>query len=174
MMRDLQPVDPLNHRSLMGTWATGVSLVTTSIEGRPQGCTLNSLTSLSLEPPSVLICLDSDSRTLTAIRDSGRFCVNVLSASQEELSRKFASRTLSNDERFESLAYTEVLGVPVLSGCLATLVCQVMDMTLLCDHILIAGHVIHGAGDDEQQPLVFFRGGYASMQVPTAAPSVTV
>lgn len=160
-MQRLKPVAPLDHRTLMGVWTTGVSIVTTSFDGRPHGCTLNALTSLSLEPPSVLICLDTDSRTLPMIRDNGRFCVNVLAAGQEELSRKFASRSLTNDDRFETLPTTDVLGVPVINGCLATLVCQVMDLTLLCDHILIAGHVIHGAYDEEQQPLVFYRGGYA-------------
>lgn len=169
MMGVLKPVGPLNHRTLMGTWTTGVSLVTTTTaDDRPTGCTLNSLTSLSLEPPSVLMCLDTDSRTLAAIRDRGRFCVNVLGSSQEPLSRRFADRSLSNDERFESLDYDNVLGVPVLRGCMATLVCQVMDMTLLCDHILIAGHVIHGAEDTSQQPLIFFRGAYQAMSADDA------
>ena len=160
MMTQLFPVDPLSHRSLMGAWITGVSLLTTTKDGQPTGCTANSLTSLSLEPPSLTVSLDTGSRTLAAIRDSGRFCVNVLATAQEDFSRRFADRTLTPEERWEAIPYRRVLDVPVIEGCLASLVCQVMDMTLLCDHIIIAGHVIHGAFDPEQEPLMFYRGRY--------------
>ena len=168
MMAQLLPVDPANHRALMGTWVTGVSLITTSRDGLPTGCTANSLTSLSLEPPSLMLSLDTRSRTLSALRDSGRFCVNVLASTQAELSRKFADPSLSTQERFASLEYRDVLGAPVIDGCLASLVCQVMDMTLFCDHMVVAGHVIHGAFDADLEPLVFYRGEYLAT-VPISA-----
>lgn len=154
------PVDAKDHRRLMGTWATGVSLVTTKVDGKSFGCTINSLTSLSLDPPSVLISLRADSRTLAAVQQRGRFCINVLTSYQEEISRRFADPSLSMEERFAVTEHGEWFDVPVVAGCLATLICDVMESTKLCDHVVTAGHVVHGAVDDEKWPVVFFRGVY--------------
>jgi flavin reductase (DIM6/NTAB) family NADH-FMN oxidoreductase RutF len=154
------PVDAKDHRRLMGTWATGVSLVTTTVEGESFGCTINSLTSLSLDPPSVLISLHAHSRTLAAIQRRGRFCINVLTSYQEALSKRFADPSLSMAERFGATEHGEWFEVPLISGCLATLVCDVMDSTRLCDHVVTAGHVVHGVVDDDKWPLVYFRGVY--------------
>jgi flavin reductase (DIM6/NTAB) family NADH-FMN oxidoreductase RutF len=153
-------VDGLVHRRLMGMWATGVSLVTTHSAGRPVGCTLNALTSLSLDPPSLLVSLQARSRTLEAVRETGLFAVNVLSASQEWVARRFADSSLGPDERFETVAYTEEDGVPVIARCLATFVCEVRETTSLYDHVLVVGRVIDGTVDDDKYPLVFFRGVY--------------
>lgn len=154
------PVDAKDHRRLMGTWATGVSLVTTTVDGERFGCTINSLTSLSLDPPSVLISLTHTSRTLAAIEKRGRFCVNVLTSYQEDVSRRFADPSLTMKERFDATEHGDWFEVPVVAHCLATLVCDVMERTTLSDHVVIAGHVVHGAVDDDKWPLVFFRGEY--------------
>ena len=76
----------------MRRWTTGVAVVTSSDEAGPRGATTNALTSLSLEPPLVLVALDRGSNTLGTVRESGRFCVNVLAAGQEELARRFATK----------------------------------------------------------------------------------
>ena len=137
-----------------------MSLVTTLVDGERYGCTINSLTSLSLDPPSVLISLAHTSRTLAAIEKRGRFCVNVLTSYQEEVSRRFAAPALSMKERFDATPHGDWFEVPVVADCLATLVCEVMESKRISDHVVIAGHVVHGAVDDDKWPLVFFRGEY--------------
>jgi flavin reductase (DIM6/NTAB) family NADH-FMN oxidoreductase RutF len=153
----------------MGSWVTGVSLITAvSAEGRPMGCTLNALTSLSLDPPSLLISLGIDSRTLAALQASGRFCVNVLASDQEAVSRRFSDASLTTDQRFAAVAYDLKHGVPVLTGCVATLICDVADTIPIHDHVLVVGTVALGAVDQERHPLVFFGGSY---ELPKSIPT---
>ena len=155
-------VDSLVHRRLMGSWVTGVSLVTsTDADGHPSGCTLNALTSLSLEPPSLVVALGTESRTLTAVRESGRFCVNVLAGDQEDVARCFASSSLSVAERFATVDYELRDGVPVIMDCVTTLVCDVTDVIPIHDHVLIAGLVRLAWHDEARLPLVFFGGRFA-------------
>ncbi len=162
-------VDGSSYRRLMGSWVTGVSLITVaSADRRPMGCTLNALTSLSLEPPSLLISLGLDSRTLAGLRVSGRFCVNVLARDQEEVSRRFSDARLTTDERFAAVDYELKHDVPVLAGCVATLICDVVDAITIHDHVLIVGTVALGAIDHERHPLVFYGGAY---ELPKSVPS---
>lgn len=156
----MSTIEALDHRHLMGHWTTGVSLVTTLADGEPHGCTLNALSSLSLDPPSLIVCLGETTRTLAAIRRSGRFAVNVLAAEQEPLSRLFADRRLSTAERFAAVPHALAHGVPLVQGCVATAVCEVLEERPLCDHVVVVGRVVHGAVADGGEPLVYFGGGY--------------
>ena len=83
-------MDAAEFRRLMGFWATGVSVISAQGGDGPAGGTANALTSLSEAPPLALACFDLSSRTLHAVRESGRFCINVLAAGQQEISRLFA------------------------------------------------------------------------------------
>jgi flavin reductase (DIM6/NTAB) family NADH-FMN oxidoreductase RutF len=152
-------VDKLEYRRLMGSWATGVSLITASGTAGPFGATANSLTSLSLEPPLLLVCFDLEARTLVAVRESGRFCVNILSAEQEQVSRKFASKS-EMAEKFAELAYHDEGGVPVLDQCLAYVICEVDQEFQAGDHVIVIGRPTVGVQDDAMHPLIFFRGSY--------------
>lgn len=78
-------MEPVDFRRLMGFWATGVSVITAQGDEGPAGATANALSSLSLEPPLALVCFDLSSRTLAAVRESERFCINMLSAGQEDV-----------------------------------------------------------------------------------------
>lgn len=159
-MTAITPVDGAGHRRLMGRWATGVSLVTTTADGAPHGCTLNALSSLSLDPPTLIVCLGEQTRTLAAVRQTGRFAVNVLAAEQADVSRTFADKALSTAERFAAVPYAIRFGVPVIDGCVATVVCDVLEERVLCDHVIVVGRVVSGSVADESEPLVFFGGGY--------------
>ena len=152
-------MDRLEYRRLMGNWATGVSLVTATGSEGPFGATANSVTSLSLEPPLLLVCFDLEARTLVAVRESGRFCVNMLSAEQEQISRRFALKT-EMAEKFAELAYRDEDGVPVLEQCLAYVVCEVEQELQAGDHVIVIGRPVRGVQDDEKHPLIFFRGAY--------------
>jgi 3-hydroxy-9,10-secoandrosta-1,3,5(10)-triene-9,17-dione monooxygenase reductase component len=152
-------VDQAEFRRLMGFWATGVSLVTAMGSDGPFGATANSLTSLSLDPPLLLVCFDLEARTLVAVRESGRFCVNVLSAEQEQVSRRFARKS-PMEEKFAELPYRVEDGVPVLEQCLATVVCRVEQEFEAGDHVIVVGAPVAGGIDEELHPLIFYRGGY--------------
>src|SRR2546423_15387001 len=102
----------------MGFWATGVSVITSEGDDGPAGATANALSSLSLEPPLALVCFDLSSRTLGAVRESERFCINMLSSGQEDISRLFATKK-SQEEKFAEIDHHLVEGAPVIDGCLA-------------------------------------------------------
>jgi len=143
----------------MGFWATGVSVVTASGEEGPHGATLNALTSLSLAPPLLLVCFDHSARTLGAIRQAGRFAVNMLSAGQEDVSRRFTGKQ-PMAEKFVGLAWGVVQGAPVIDGCLASVVCDVTEEVEAGDHTIVIGTPIHLASAEGLEPLLFYRGSY--------------
>lgn len=152
-------IDPAAFRRLMGFWATGVSVVTASGADGPYGATLNAFSSLSLEPPLLLVCFDLEARTLGAIRDSGRFCVNMLSAEQEEISRRFVGKRPMS-EKFAELAWTLQHGTPVLQDCLTVIVCDVAQEFEAGDHVIVIGSPVRMEMRDDLHPLVFYRGAY--------------
>jgi flavin reductase (DIM6/NTAB) family NADH-FMN oxidoreductase RutF len=155
----VETVDALELRRLMRQWATGVSVVTSV---GPRGCTANAITSLSLDPPLVLVCLEHSSNTLEALRATGRFCINVLAAEQEELARGFA-RKCAEEEKFGGIAHSLVEGVPVLDGVLAWLLCERERELPGGDHAIVIGRPVRGDAALEAEPLVFFRGGYSGL-----------
>lgn len=155
-----EPIDPRALRDAAGQFATGVTVVTTlDRRGTPVGLTANSFTSVSLEPPMVLFCLEKTSETLTAFESGGGFAVHVLGAGQLELSIRFASRGI---DRFEGLHWTPGIGgVPVLDGALAVFECSTTHAYEGGDHVIFVGTVERlGPVDDSGPALGYFRGGY--------------
>lgn len=152
-------MEPLQLRRAMARWATGVAVVTSRAGDSPRGATTNAFTSLSLDPPLVLVCLDRGSQTLAAIRECGRFVVNVLSAGQEEVARRFATK-LTGDEKLAGLGHELVDGIPVLEGVVLWLACSLEQDVPGGDHAILIGRPIEAGGDDAAEPLVFFGGGY--------------
>lgn len=153
-------------RFAMGHFATGVTVITSvGTDGRPVGTTANAVSSLSLEPPLLLVCFDRSSQTLAAIGAHGAFAVNILSAPQQELSANFARRGLAAD--WDAVPHRPGLtGSPRLHGVLATLECTVEHRLPGGDHEIVVGRVRDAqAGDDEGAPLLFWRGRYASLGV---------
>lgn len=163
-------MDPTDLRRVMSHWATGVAVITSRGESGPRGATTNALTSLSLDPLLVLVCLDLGSNTLEAVRASGRFCVNVLAAGQEELARRFATKA-SGEEKLAGVPHELIDGVPVLDGVLAWLACEVDRELDGGDHAILVGRPLEAGGDQDAQPLVFFGGRYFfSASAVSAAP----
>lgn len=150
-------VDPRDYRDVIGRFVTGVAVVTTATEGGPVGMTVNSLTSVSLEPTLVLVCLKQDSRTSAAIHEANRFVINILDYRQRSISNAFAR---PGDDHFAGIEYTSTDGLPILTGALGHLRCRVWDTYDGGDHRIVVGEVIacdRAAGD----PLVFYAGSYA-------------
>jgi flavin reductase (DIM6/NTAB) family NADH-FMN oxidoreductase RutF len=154
-MRD---VGPERFRAVMGNLPTGVTVVTVNTADGPMGMTANAVTSLSLEPLLMLVCFDNEARTLPAVRETGRFGINVLTSGQEELARLFASK-LPEREKFAGVAHTVHDGIPVIEGVLAWVGCRLERLIPGGDHTIGIGAVEAAeAGDGE--PLLWFRGSY--------------
>ena len=137
---------------------TAVTVVTATGPEGPAGATANAVTSLSLDPPLMLACLDRGSRTLDVVRTAGAFGVSVLGAGQESLARGFASKA-SHAEKFREVGWTERDGVPILHGAIAWVACALTDLHPGGDHEIAVGDV-RGAGGDGGDPLIFYAGGY--------------
>ena len=152
-------LDAQELRKLMASWTTGVAVVTSRDEAGPRGATTNALTSLSLDPLLVLVALDHGSNTLEAVRNSGRFCINVLSADQEEIARRFATKA-SGEEKLAGVPHELVDGVPVLGGAIAWLACELDQELPGGDHTILLGRPLEAGADPAAQPLVFHGGRF--------------
>lgn len=159
----LRGVDAVQYRRVMGCWATGVSVVTAQGDDGPAGATANALSSLSLDPPLALVCFDLSSRTLRAVRESERFCINMLSAGQEDVSRLFATKK-SQEEKFAETSYRLEQGAPVIDSCLAYLVCGLDSELRRGDHVIAIGRVLGGELDQAAEPLLFYRSFYVGLR----------
>ncbi|MGD0556241.1 MAG: flavin reductase family protein [Streptosporangiaceae bacterium] len=160
-------------RYAMGHFATGVTVIT-SVDpaGEPVGTTANAVTSLSLDPPLLLVCFDLDSLTLQAIQSHGAFAVNVLADSHQHLSANFARRGIS--AAWEGIRHQPgPTGAPRLDGVLAVLECTVEHRLPGGDHEIVIGRVRHASvAANGATPLVFYRGSYASLGRPRSSPSL--
>src|SRR5580658_2700545 len=157
-------ISAAEFRQAMGHFATGVTVVTSvGDDGEPVGTTANALTSLSLDPPLVLVCFDRTSVTLRAIRTHGAFVVNVLAAPQQHLSANFARRGLA--AVWDGVRHRPGrTGSPRLDGVLAALECTVEHQLPGGDHEIIVGRVWDvETGEDSVPPLVFWRGSSVSL-----------
>ncbi len=154
-MRDVRPD---HFRSVMGHFATGVTVVTVATPDGPVGLTANAVCSLSLEPLLLLVCFANEARTLPALRENGRFGVNVLGAGQEDLARLFASK-LPEREKFADVPHTVHDGIPVIEGVLAWVGCRLERLIPGGDHTIGIG-AVEAAEAGEGKPLLWFRGGY--------------
>jgi 3-hydroxy-9,10-secoandrosta-1,3,5(10)-triene-9,17-dione monooxygenase reductase component len=155
------PVTPEEFRAALGAYATGVTVVTAIGENGPSGATANAVTSLSLDPPMMLACLDRGSRTLTSVRAQGRFGVNALAAGQEELAKRFAGKD-TEAEKWESVEWSESDELPRLPGALMWVACQLRDLIDGGDHLILTGNVL-AAESREARPLLFHRGDYRDL-----------
>ncbi len=149
---------PAQYREALGRYATGVAIVTCEGDGRgPVGVTVNSFTSLSIDPPLVLWCLDNRSDRADAYLTSDAFAINVLARAQQALSVRF-SETGQHD--FDGIRYeTLATNAPVLPGALAVFDCRVEARHDGGDHTIVVGRVVELVSRDGE-PLLFFRGRY--------------
>ncbi|MGW7254266.1 flavin reductase family protein [Streptomyces sp. NPDC054834] len=141
--------------SAMAQLATGVAVVTTGSPDGPVGCTATAVLSLSTEPPSVLVSLASNGRTVGHARAHGGFAVNILSWQQRELVHRFAR--LPTSERFEGVPHRDVAGCPALEGTAATVVCRLDQAPTALDHTLLIGRALWTAQDPAARALVLYQ-----------------
>lgn len=157
-------IDESEFRRLLGHFASGVTVVTTVSDGeRPSGLTVTAFSSLSLEPPLVLVCIERGADTHDRIADNGVFGVSILAAEDgERLSRRFSEAPV--EDRFDSVGYRTVEdGIPILDRAIAWIACRLRSTADGGDHTIFIGEVI--AGDAVSgNPLVYFRGGYGTFE----------
>ncbi|MCY4564355.1 MAG: flavin reductase family protein [Gammaproteobacteria bacterium] len=151
--------DAGEFRTTLGQFASGVVLATGCLDGEPAGFAAQSFTSLSLEPPLVALCPARSSQSWPKLRDSGSFCINILSESQQPLSERFARTGI---DKFADLDWRPGLtGSPVLAEALAFVDCELVEEHDAGDHTIAVGRVRDlGVLNAAAGPLVFFRGAY--------------
>ena len=149
-------------RQVMRSWTSGVTVVTARHGERKHGMTVNSFTSIELEPPRVIVSLESSCLTHELASQSGHFGITILSAEQKEVSNRFAGRVPEMDEnRFEGLAIeTLKSGVPFICGGLAFLDCAIVHSYDSGSNTLLIGDVIAASSSAEGNPLVYFDRDY--------------
>ncbi len=136
-------------------------MITAAGPDGPSGATANAVTSLSLEPPMMLACLDRGSRTLGAVRAAGRFGVNALAAGEQALARRFAAKD-RGAEKWEGVAFSERLGCPRLDHALVWVACELREEIDGGDHVILTGSALE-ASSREGDPLLFHRGDYRDL-----------
>ena len=155
-----QPAPDLFRRAC-AQWATGIAVVTTTDDaGVPHGMTVNSFTSVSLDPPIVLVCIDQRATILPNLTVGRALAVNVLAEDQTEVSSRFARKT---EDRFENLDWTpSAAGNPVLAGCLALFECVISTSLKAGDHYIVLAEVGY-VEFREGRPLLYFDSGYETL-----------
>ncbi len=152
------PVDPLLYRQTCARFATGITVVTVvDGEGRPHGMTVNSFSSVSLDPPLILVSIDLRNAILGHFLSTRNFAINILAENQQHLSRQFS---VPSENRFRGVDWQSgELGVPLLDGVLAHLECAVANTFEAGDHSVLIGEV-RFAAYREGRPLVYFGSSY--------------
>jgi flavin reductase (DIM6/NTAB) family NADH-FMN oxidoreductase RutF len=155
-------MDPFQFRQLCGRFATGIAIITTTDPaGAPAGMTVNSFTSVSLDPPLVLVAIDRAASMHAALEGASGWAINILEAHQEALSRRFASGL---PDRFEGIGWHAGPGGEILlEGALAHLRCEAVSRVPAGDHTLFIGQVTGGEAAEHGRPLLYYRGGYAEL-----------
>jgi flavin reductase (DIM6/NTAB) family NADH-FMN oxidoreductase RutF len=151
--------DPRTLRDAMGCFATGVTIVTALAEdGTPVGLTANSFTSVSLDPPLLLVCIANTAGTAPVLRSAGAFGVNVLQTGQQQTSNRFAGK---GEDRFVATPWHQGEGgVPLLDGSLVSFECRTHAIHEAGDHFILVGEVTRASFEPRRDPLLYFRGKY--------------
>ena len=157
-------LDGREVRNVMGHFATGVTVITTKDKtGKPFGLTVNSFTSLSLNPPLVIVCVDKTVDCYPCFDESKVFAVNILSEDQEDLSRRFATKGI---EKFEGIKWRMGNnGAPLLDGVMGIIECRVSHGYEGGDHTIFLGEILSATATGER-PLLFFKGKYSRLPSP--------
>jgi len=152
--------DGKEFRNAMGHFASGVTVVSINNDGEIHGMTANAFSSVSLNPPLVLVCVDHRANSLEYIKKAGYFGVNMLKKEQVDISRKFAKQRLEQEPEFSFRMTKE--GTPLLEGSLTSLNCKVYQTVEAGDHTIFIGEVLD-LQLEEGDPLCFFKGQYTEL-----------
>ncbi len=161
-------VSPQAFLRACAQFATGVAIVSVlDSSGTPHGMTVNSFTSVSLEPPLILVCIDHKARILETLQESELFAINILRETQEFLSQRFAR---PGEDRFGTVEwYPGETRAPLIPGALATMECAIAQRVDAGDHTILIGEVVN-AIRHEGRPLIYFSSSYQVLESPAREP----
>jgi flavin reductase (DIM6/NTAB) family NADH-FMN oxidoreductase RutF len=159
-MSHLESIVPSLFKRTLGLWPSGVTVITTLREGTPHGMTASSFSSLSLEPPLVLVSLDQKCRLHQFLPGTRRYGVSILAKDQDALSTHFAGRHNENLR----IPWIEAEGLPFLDGAIAHLACDVHEIFPGGDHMIYVGRITHVQVWPEREPLLFHSGKYRVLE----------
>jgi flavin reductase len=159
---DVAAPSPAAFRAAMGSFLTGVAVMTTEARGAPHGMTANAVSSVSLTPPLVLVCVDRTAHMASAVADAEVFALSFLAEDQAELSNHFADGSRGEgEEEFVGVDWSvAATGARVLAGAVGFVDCRVDTIAEAGDHLIVIGEVVALGARDELAPLAYFRGGY--------------
>ncbi len=158
------PIDQDAFKEALRGWASGVTVVTSRAGEKVHGMTVSAFSSVSADPPLVLVCTNRSSTTHGVIEQGGVFAVNILAAHQEEVSNTFAS-SKNEDSRLERVSWREgETGAPLIDEALATLECSVTSAHHEGSHTIYVGQV-EAVHTSDAAPLVYYDGGYRSIRL---------
>ncbi|HTD15582.1 MAG TPA: flavin reductase family protein [Chthoniobacterales bacterium] len=158
-MSHLESIIPPLFKKTLGQWASGVTIITTLREGIPHGMTASSFSSLSLDPPLVLVSVDQRARLHQLLPEIGRYGVSILAKGQDLLSTHFAGRPSESLE----IPWVEAEGLPFLDGAVAHLACNVFEAVPAGDHIIYIGRITHAQAWPDRPPLLYHCGKYVTL-----------
>lgn len=155
------PLDPDAFRDACAQFATGVAIATVAApDGSPHGLTVNSFTSVSLQPPLILVCIDYGCSILSYFQINSHFAINILNDAQRDLSVRFA---MQPEGRFDGVEWNSgISGTPLIADCLAQFECAVDKMISAGDHTVLIGRVLKVLSDSGQ-PLLYFNRAYRKL-----------
>ncbi|HEU4362983.1 MAG TPA: flavin reductase family protein [Mycobacterium sp.] len=165
------PIDARTFRNVLGQFCTGITIITTVHDGVAVGFACQSFAALSLDPPLVLFCPTRVSRSWQAIEATGKFCVNVLTESQQHVSARFGSK---DPDKFTGIDWSaSPLGSPIIGGSLAYVDCSVASVHDGGDHLVVFGAVqsLSEAPKVKPRPLLFYRGDYTGIEPDKTTPA---
>ena len=152
-------------RRAMGRFATGVTLITTRLDDELHGMTANAVTSLSLDPMMVLVCVDKTADTHDILSKAGVFAVNILNRKQSGISDRFAKKEFDGAHGLDEVPHGfAVTGSPIIEGAIAYLDCRTAMEHHGGDHTIFIGEVLEAKELSEDAPLVFYRGQYGKFK----------
>jgi 4-nitrophenol 2-monooxygenase / 4-nitrocatechol 4-monooxygenase, reductase component len=150
-------------RDVIGHFASGVTVITTTADGRPLGTTASAVTSLALEPPMLLVCMNRDSATGRAMAGAGAFAVNILGEEHGELAVRFARK---GGDKFAGVELDRgEAGQPLLAGAIAHLECRVTEQVAAGTHIVFIAEVVAATAQPGAPPLAYFRGRFGRLEL---------
>ena len=155
------PLDQDAFRAVLGRFASGVTIVTVrGANGRDYGMTVSAFSSVSLDPPLVMVCIGEDASLKPMIAETTHYGVSILASDQEPLSRRFAA----HGERFDGIGFTRgENGMALIDGALAFMECRIIARHRAGDHTVVIGEV-EAASVEDARPLLYYRGGYAQLE----------
>ncbi|MEL3963055.1 flavin reductase family protein [Lysinibacillus endophyticus] len=158
-----QNIDSLEFRNIIGRFTTGVSVITTHANGKDFGLTASAVSSLSLEPPTLLVCINQSAGTCHAISETKKFVVNILSENQNGVARQFA---IPSDDKFKDIPVLRTQdGIPYLENCHVSIECELVEEFIGGTHKIFVGKATKATVHEQMNPLVYYRGKFGEFKL---------